>query len=96
MSEPLRRTSICRALHRPALLLGAERDLMLLTLLALGGLAVCAANLLAIGVCIMLWLVVSQLLREMAKADPRLSRIYLRHLRHAPYSPARSRPFCRT
>ncbi len=95
MSEPLRRTSICRALHRPALLLGAERELMLLTLLALGGLAVCAANLVAIGVCIILWLIVSQFLREMAKADPRLSRIYLRHLRHAHYYPARSRPFFR-
>lgn len=95
MSEILRRTPICRALHRPSLLLGAERELMLLTLLALGGLALCAANLVAILVCSILWLGVSQLLREMAKADPRLSRIYLRHLRHAPYYPARSKPFCR-
>ncbi len=95
MSEVLLRTPICRALHRPALLLGAERELMLLTLLALGGLALSAANLVATAVCSMLWLGVSHLLREMAKADPRLSRIYLRHLRHAHYYPARSRPFCR-
>lgn len=95
MSEALRRTPICRAMHRPALLLGGERELMLFTLLALGGLAITAANLVAIGVCSILWLGVSQLLREMAKADPRLSRIYLRHLRHADYYPARSRPWCR-
>jgi len=95
VSEVLLRTPICRALHRPALLLGAERELMLLTLLALGGLALSAANLVATAVCSILWLGVSHLLREMAKADPRLSRIYLRHLRHAHCYPARSRPFCR-
>jgi type IV secretory pathway TrbD component len=91
----LRRTPIHRALYRPNLILGGERELVLFTALLAGGLAVSAQNAVAAAVGAAVWLGVIPLLRMMAKADPRLSRVYLRHLRYRAYYPARSRPFRR-
>lgn len=88
----LRRTPLPRALHRPNLLLGGERELVLFTALLAGGLAVTAVNAVAAVVATVVWFGCIGLLRRMAKADPRLSRVYLRHLRYRPYYPARSRP----
>jgi type IV secretion system protein VirB3 len=90
----LRRTPFHRALHRPNLILGGERELVLFTALLAGGLAVSAQNTVAATVGAAVWFCVIALLRMMAKADPRLSRVYLRHLRYQAYYPARSRP-CR-
>ena len=39
------------------------------------------------------WLVAIGFLRMMAKADPHISKVYLRQLRYPVYLPARSRPF---
>lgn len=91
----LRRTAFYRALHRPALLMGGERELMLVTLLVVAGLVLSAGNLLATVVSVVLWFGLSHFLRAMARADPRMSKVYLRHLRYARYYPARSRPSCR-
>ncbi len=92
MSE-LRCTPLYRALHRPNLLLGGERELVLITAILCGGVAVSSLNLAAIGVGGGLWLMLIGLFRLMAKADPYLSKIYLRQLQFAAYYPARSRPF---
>ena len=39
-----------------------------------------------------IWIGVVGLLRMMAKADPQMSRIYLRHIAYRAYYPPRSRP----
>ena len=88
----LRNTPLRRALHRPNLLIGGERELVLITAIVCGGLAVSALNFVASAIGGGVWIVSIGLLRMMAKADPQMSRIYLRQLRYRAYYPPRSRP----
>lgn len=88
----LRQTPLHRALHRPNLFLGGERELVLITAIVCGGVAISALNLVATVVGAGVWIVAIALLRLMAKADPQMSRVYLRYIRYRPYYPARSRP----
>ncbi|WP_017161326.1 conjugal transfer protein TrbD [Xanthomonas phaseoli] len=82
-----------RALHRPNLFLGGERELVMFTGLLAGGLALSALNLVAFVVAAVVWFGAIGLLRRMAKADPRMSQVYMRHLRYQGYYPPRSRPY---
>jgi type IV secretion system protein VirB3 len=91
----LRCTPVYRALHRPNLILGGERELVLFTALLAGGLALTAQNLVATLISGLVWFGVIGLLRRMAHADPRMSLVYARQLRYQRYYPARSRPFRR-
>lgn len=88
----LRRTVLPRALHRPNLVMGGERELVLTTGLLAAGLVVEAMNLVALAVGGAVWFVCVALLRRMAKGDPQMSRVYLRQLRYRAFYPARSRP----
>ena len=88
----LRRTPIPRALHRPNLFLGGERELVLITAVICAGVAVSSLNLPAIVAGLLIWSVLIGLFRMMAKADPMMSRVYLRQLHTLSYYPARSRP----
>lgn len=90
---PLRRTTLPRALHRPNLILGGERNLVLLTGLISLGLIATALNLPATVFGILFWFLCLAGLRQMAKADPQMSKIYLRNIRYRGYYAARSRPF---
>jgi type IV secretion system protein VirB3 len=89
----LRRTAIHRALHRPNLILGGEREPVLVTAILCGGVAVSALNIVAALIGLGVWLVAIGCFRMMAKADPHISKVYLRQLRYPVYLPARSRPF---
>lgn len=89
----LRMTEVRRALHRANLLMGGERELVMFTALVAGGLIVTAQTWIATLVGLGLWFGLIGFLRAMAKADPRLSHVYTRHLQYQPYYPARSRPF---
>ena len=89
----LRRLPFHRVLHRPNLFLGGEREPALLTLLVAGGLAVSGMNTVSFLVGAALWFSAIPVLRWMAKADPHMSKIYLRHIRYRGYYPARSRPY---
>jgi type IV secretory pathway TrbD component len=91
----LRRLPIHRALHRPHLLLGAEREPVLYTLIVAFTLVFAALSWPALLVGAALWLVGLGVLRSLAKADPHMTRVYLRHIRYRPYYPARSTPFRR-
>lgn len=82
-----------RVLHRPNLFLGAEREPALLTLLVAGGLAVSGLNWVSFLVGAALWFSAIPVLRWMAKSDPHMTNIYLRHIRYRGYYPARSRPY---
>ena len=92
MSE-LRLTAIPRALSRPNLILGGEREPVLITAIICAGVAVSALNLVAIGIGLGVWLVAAFFLRLMAKADPYMTKVYLRQLHYPAYLPARSRPW---
>lgn len=89
----LRHLPFHRVLHRPNLFLGGEREPALLTLLVAGGLAVSGLNTVSFLVGAALWFTAIPVLRWMAKADPHMSKIYLRHIRYSGYYPARSRPY---
>ncbi len=91
----LRTTPLHRALYRPSLLLGGERELVLFTGLIAGGLIVSAMNFIATVVGLAVWFGCIGLLRAMAKFDPDLSKVYLRQLRYQAYYPPRSTPWMR-
>lgn len=91
MSAP-RRTVIYRALHRPNLFLGGERELVLLTAIVCAVLLPATSmNLPAFAIGFGLWVFLAAVLRMMAKADPLMSKVYLRQLNYAAYYPPRSR-----
>ena len=88
----LRRTPLHRALHRPNLLLGGERELVLTAAIFCGGLAAYTLDPVAIAIGLGVWLFAIAVLRIMAKADPQMSKIYRRQIAYQPYYPPRSRP----
>ena len=89
----LRRTPIRRVLHRQNLLLGGERELVLMTLIVCGGLAVAGMNVPSFASAAIIWFGSIVLFRQMAKSDPQMTRVYMRHRRYSGYYPARSRPY---
>ena len=93
MSE-LRKTPIYRALHRPYLVLGGERELMIIVLFVSFAFIVLLMNVVAflIGVVFLLGSVYG--LRQMAKSDPFMSRVYFQQLFYKEYYPPFSHP-CR-
>lgn len=87
----LQRVRIHRALSRPNLLLGADRELVLVTGLAAIILIFVVLTPTSALVGITIWVVVVGLLRVMGKADPLMRRVYLRHIRYRPcYRPTSS------
>ena len=91
--EALRQTPFYRALHRPQQIMGGERELMLFSMLIAGGLIVSAMNILATVIGVFLWFLCAFFLRQMAKADPNMSKVYTRQLRYRNYYGPFSRPF---
>lgn len=82
-----------RVLGRHNLLMGGERDLVLLSALVLGGVAFSSMNLPTAGVCVGLWLFAIWGFRQMAKHDPMLSRVYKRTLKYKGFYDHSSRPY---
>jgi len=89
----LRRLPFHRVLHRPALFLGGERELALMTLIIAGGLAASGMNLVSFAVGGCLWFCSIPVFRWMAKADPHMTKVYIRQLKYRGYYAARSRPY---
>lgn len=88
MAEPmsgLRRNRIHRALSRPNLLLGADRELVLLTGLAAVVLIFVVLTVYSALFGIAVWITIVGALRMMAKSDPRMRQVYLRHISYRPY-----------
>ena len=89
----LRSVPIRRAGNRDNLFMGGDRELERLT-----GLLGCALICRAQGdrgthVGLVLWIAALYAFRLMAKADPKMRFVYIRHRRYKPYYPARSTPF---
>jgi len=89
----LRSIPIRRAGNRSSLFMGGDRELVMLSGVMAFALIFSAAELRATVVGIVLWLVALFVFRLMAKADPRMRDVYLRHRRYAPYYPPRATPF---
>lgn len=83
MAEPgsnLARSRVHRALSRPNLLMGADRELVLLTGLTAVILIFVVLTWYAALFGVAIWLIAVAALRMMAKTDPLMRRVYLRHV----------------
>lgn len=89
----LRTIPIRRAGNRHNLFLGGDRELVMLAGLLAFTLVVAAQDAFATTAGVTLWFVAVYVCRRMAKKDPRLRHVYLRHRRYCRYYPARSTPF---
>lgn len=85
----LSRKPVHRALSRPNHLLGADRELLLLTGLATAILIFVVLTWFSALLGVSNWIVLVGILRRMAKSDPMMRQVYLRHLKYRRhYSPA--------
>lgn len=91
----LQRNRIHRALSRPNLLMGADRELVLITGLAAAILIFVVLTLYSALFGVAVWIVVIAALRMMAKADPMMRRVYARHISYRPLYRATSTPWRR-
>ncbi|MEI6269477.1 MAG: conjugal transfer protein TrbD [Methylococcaceae bacterium] len=89
----LRTIPVRRAGNRPNLFMGGDRELVMFTGLIAFALVFSAQELRATLYGMILWLGSLYLLRLMAKADPQMRVVYLRHRRYQRYYPAQSTPF---
>ena len=81
---------IHQSLHRHAPVLGAERELVMTS--ALIALLVGVGGLTAVSIvsAVIFWIASVFALRRMAKADPIMSRVWLRHIKQQEFYPARA------
>ena len=87
----LHRNRIHRALSRPNLLIGADRELVLITGLASVILIFVVLTLYSALFGIAVWIVIVGILRAMAKSDPLMRQVYIRHISYKPvYRPTTS------
>jgi type IV secretion system protein VirB3 len=87
----LARHPIHRALSRPQLLMGADRELVLVTGLASVILIFVVLTIYSALFGIAIWMSLVGILRIMAKSDPLMRRVYARHIRYrSSYRPTTS------
>ena len=91
----LQRNRIHRALSRPNLLMGADRELVLITGLAAVILIFVVLTVYSALFGIAVWIVVVGVLRMMAKADPMMRKVYVRHISYKSTYKATTSPWRR-
>lgn len=91
----LNRNRIHRALSRPNLLMGADRELVLITGLAAVILIFVVLTVYSVLFGIAVWITIVGALRMMAKSDPLMRKVYARHISYRPYYKATTSPWRR-
>jgi type IV secretory pathway TrbD component len=89
----LRAIPIRRAGNRDNLFMGGDRELVMFSGLLAFALIFSAQELRATIVGLLLWFGALFACRLMAKADPKLRFVYIRHRKYKSYYPARSTPY---
>lgn len=89
----LRTTPLRRAGNRHNLFMGGDRELVMFSGVLSFALIFSAQEWRATGMGILLWAGTLFCCRLMAKSDPKMRHVYLRHRRYKRYYPARSTPF---
>lgn len=79
-----------KGLHRHTLVLGAERDLVMITALFCFLAGLVSMTMLGGIVVFFVWVFAIIGLRKMAKADPLMSRVYSRHINYQDFYTAKS------
>jgi type IV secretory pathway TrbD component len=98
MREPqsgLHRNRIHRALSRPNLLLGGDRELVLITGLATVILIFVVLTVYSAAFGVTVWICTVGVLRLMAKSDPLMRKVYIRHIRYRAFYRPTSAPWRR-
>lgn len=90
---PLRQIELRRSLHRPNLIGGAERELVLILGIMTFASIFSAVSVVSAIVGIFVWLAVYSLLRIMGRADPEMSKVYRRSQKYKAYYRPYSTPF---
>jgi type IV secretion system protein TrbD len=93
VGDNLERARIHRALSRPTLLVGADRELVLFTGLLAVILVFVVLTFVSAVLGAVLWIVIVGILRMMAKADPLLRHVYVRHIKYRSYYRPTSTPW---
>jgi len=93
VGDNLERARIHRALSRPTLLFGADRELVLFTGLLAVILVFVVLTLVSTVLGAVLWIVIVGILRMMAKADPLLRHVYTRHIKYRSFYRPTSTPW---
>lgn len=81
---------IHQSANRPNLILGGDRELVLIAILVAVSLGFSLATWWGAGFAVMFWAGAVAVLQRMGKADPLLRPIYLRHVRYASFYRAKS------
>jgi len=89
--EAPRRIPIHRALNRPTLLLGADRELVMGAGLLAGILVFSVGTWWGVVMGVAFWLVAVYALSRMGKADPLMRSVFIRHQKYRSYYPAAAR-----
>lgn len=89
-------TPIYKAMNRPSLLMGGDREIMLFTLLTVFTLTFTSLIPWVALFALVFSTVTIQTLRVMAKADPNMRKVYLRHRKYKSHYKASSTPFTRS
>jgi type IV secretory pathway TrbD component len=85
-----REVLIHQSANRPNMVLGGDRELVLVTIMVAFCLAFSLASLWGIGLSVMFWIAAMAALQRMGKADPLLRHVYLRHVGYRGFYPAKS------
>ena len=85
-----REVIIHQSANRPNLLVGGDRELVLVTMMIAAGLAFSLATLWGIGLAVLFWIASIAVLQRMGKTDPLLRHVYLRHIRYLSFYLAKS------
>ena len=85
-----REITIHQSANRPNQILGADRELVLITILTAISLAFSLGTWWGFALAVVFWIVAVAVLQRMGKADPLLRQIYLRHIRYQSFYPAKS------
>jgi type IV secretion system protein TrbD len=89
----LKKIPIRRAANRENLFLDCDRELIMMSGLCSFALIFSAQDFIATVFGIALWIFSLFVLRIMAKADPKMRPVYLRHRKYKKYYPAHSTPY---
>jgi type IV secretion system protein VirB3 len=94
-NRPLRGVPIHRSLNRPSLFLGCDREMIMFAGLMAGVMIFLSMSLVTAVLGVLFWLFSMFVLRLMAKSDPKMRHVYLRHRSYKRYYAARPTPFKR-
>jgi type IV secretion system protein VirB3 len=96
MENKPREVVIHQSCNRPNLLLGGDRELVLLSAMLAAMLVFALTTWWGAVLGVVFWVAAVAILSRMGKADPLMRRIYVRHIRYQSFYPAKSRPSVET